>query len=407
MKRCYLIFILLLPVFGMCMSEDFSSNQPAVQKWQSGWELHDGYLRTKDGLSRYSRFIAEVDKTAELTVSFRIKLLAEDAKGGLFGCKIQNGNGMLHLFYQNSMVRAIVSVTGEKKGTQNLTSLPEPLAVGPGAEWVTMNLVISGSKVHATVNGTDAGNLDLPSSWTASPMQQVEFHAYRMDVAIDDIVIDQGKQETSRIDDNAKLVAEPGDERLSQLDVAETTEVVKDEKAFRILFIGDSITRHGFSQKTIQKLGWDHVAGMAASAEDKDYAHLVTAELQARMPERSVHLHFHNKGGSGAARHRLSTIDEFAELQPHLVIVQLGEHEKEHAGIEALQRDYGALLAAIQGWKPTPQIICTGVWNPYKAGERTAYTAWSRQVEDTMKGICNAKGIPFASVEQVALDPAL
>ena len=100
----------------------------------------------------------------------------------------------------------------------------------------------------------------------------------------------------------------------------------------------------------------------------------------------------------------LSTVVKDNELKK--TVEEMMEHEKEHAGIEALQRDYGALLAAIQGWKPTPQIICTGVWNPYKAGERTAYTAWSRQVEDTMKGICNAKGIPFASVEQVALDPA-
>lgn len=47
----------------------------------------------------------------------------------------------------------------------------------------------------------------------------------------------------------------------------------------RVLFIGNSITRHGVKTE----IGWPRDCGMAASSLEKDYVHLVAAELERRF----------------------------------------------------------------------------------------------------------------------------
>ncbi len=49
-------------------------------------------------------------------------------------------------------------------------------------------------------------------------------------------------------------------------------------KAKRVLFIGNSITLH----EKKPEIGWDHNWGMAASAQEKDYVHVVLKTLQDR-----------------------------------------------------------------------------------------------------------------------------
>lgn len=48
---------------------------------------------------------------------------------------------------------------------------------------------------------------------------------------------------------------------------------------FRVLFVGNSITRHGVAPH----LGWMRDCGMAASSIEKDYVHLTIAELEKRF----------------------------------------------------------------------------------------------------------------------------
>ncbi len=194
------------------------------------------------------------------------------------------------------------------------------------------------------------------------------------------------------------------DHLKSQLDVVEPMQKKSSATAFRILFIGDSITRHGFNKTTTEKLGWGHIAGMAATTEKKDYAHLFSAMVQERLPEREVEIYFHSGGGSGSAAQRLSAIGEVEGLDPHLVVVQLGEHEKAVNGEAALRSNYTQLISAFDAQVPAPLMLCTGVWNPRNL-ERGEYTGWTATIERIMRDACKKKGIPFASVEKYAMDP--
>ncbi len=47
-------------------------------------------------------------------------------------------------------------------------------------------------------------------------------------------------------------------------------------KANKVLFLGNSITLHG----PLESIGWKGNWGMAATSQDKDYVHLVTAQIQ-------------------------------------------------------------------------------------------------------------------------------
>ena len=53
------------------------------------------------------------------------------------------------------------------------------------------------------------------------------------------------------------------------------------KKGPRVLFVGNSITLHG----PRPQIGWTNNWGMAASARDKDYVHLLQKRIAAAQPE--------------------------------------------------------------------------------------------------------------------------
>ena len=83
---------------------------------------------------------------------------------------------------------------------------------------------------------------------------------------------------------------------------------------YRIYYIGDSITRHGFNNDTIRRLKWGHIAGMAADSEDKDYAHLIAAGIKKKMPDKNVVIYFGMGGKAEKALKGINTADKLILL---------------------------------------------------------------------------------------------
>ena len=93
--------------------------------------------------------------------------------------------------------------------------------------------------------------------------------------------------------------------------------------SMKILFIGNSITRHGPKAE----IGWEHDWGMAASAPEKDYVHQ-TVEI---LKERGLCVDF---GFANFSKWEvnywddtvLEECDKFLRYQPDLVVIRIGEN---------------------------------------------------------------------------------
>ena len=95
--------------------------------------------------------------------------------------------------------------------------------------------------------------------------------------------------------------------------------------AFRVLVYGNSIALH----TPKPDIGWTGEWGMAASAREKDFAHLVVAGLESRRGERAD---FRIRNLALLERNYTTNLAEFAELAadvswaPEYVVIALGEN---------------------------------------------------------------------------------
>lgn len=92
----------------------------------------------------------------------------------------------------------------------------------------------------------------------------------------------------------------------------------------RVLFLGNSITRHG----PAPKIGWTSDWGMAASAREKDFVHLVAGAL-AKPPETAPRIMIKNIAAferQPAAYDLEMQLKDAFEFQADLIIVAIGEN---------------------------------------------------------------------------------
>lgn len=134
-------------------------------------------------------------------------------------------------------------------------------------------------------------------------------------------------------------------------------------KPERLLFVGNSITRHG----PAEKIGWTGDWGMAASAEEKDYVHLVVdavAKRRGSKPEFQV-------ANIAEFERNFESFDIAAKLrekvafQPDLVLVAIGENvpalKTEEAKVK-FRNSVVRLLTLLQGDRSVPLYVRSCFW---------------------------------------------
>jgi alpha-galactosidase len=117
-----------------------------------------------------------------------------------------------------------------------------------------------------------------------------------------------------------------------------------------ILFIGNSLTLHA----PAPDIGWTGNWGMAASAQAKDYAHVLAAKFPAAH-QTEVNL------GAFETSYRtfdLGSLDSLLAARPDLVVVELGDNV---ADVSEYQSYYRTLIDRIES-KTSAQVLCASTW---------------------------------------------
>ncbi len=136
----------------------------------------------------------------------------------------------------------------------------------------------------------------------------------------------------------------------------------------RVLFLGNSITLHGPKAD----IGWTGNWGMAASAADRDYVHLVTRALTEKSGEapdvwvRNIaDFERAHQGYDAGTRLR-----EAVDFKADLIILAIGENVPALKTIEAQERfqaDVTGLLRTLQGDRQPTILVRSCFWaNPAK-----------------------------------------
>ena len=132
-----------------------------------------------------------------------------------------------------------------------------------------------------------------------------------------------------------------------------------------MLVIGNSIMFHG----PAPELGWSNSNGMAASTPEKDFVHLLTAQLQALNPATTTRL---QAGTSleidfGKSTYKMDEFDQpMQEYKPDLVIVRLGENASDGdvpiRNFEGQFRQFIDRLITLSKGQPVKIVTTTSVW---------------------------------------------
>lgn len=163
----------------------------------------------------------------------------------------------------------------------------------------------------------------------------------------------------------------------------------------KVLFLGNSITKHGPKAD----IDWSGNWGMAASAESKDYVHVFTkalAQKQGSTPE----IHVKNIADFERA-HRgydfATKLKEAIDFQADLIVLAIGENVPglRNADEKAqLQADVTALLKAVQGGRQPTILVRSCFWA-------------NKAKDEALLGACKAvNGIP-ADISTLGKDQSL
>jgi hypothetical protein len=159
----------------------------------------------------------------------------------------------------------------------------------------------------------------------------------------------------------------------------------------RMMVIGNSIMDHA----PLPSRGWFNHNGMAASAPEKDFVHVLTARLAQQYPQVTVRL---VSGGNFEREFGQSTysINEFNEplqaFKPDLIIVRIGENVEEGdvLGPRKFETQFRLLLDRLATYSGQPvKIVCTT-------------TVWRRpQTDIIIRRVATEKGLKVVDLSDM------
>ena len=138
-------------------------------------------------------------------------------------------------------------------------------------------------------------------------------------------------------------------------------------KGLKILFVGNSITRH----RVKEDIGWFHNWGMAASAEEKDYVHLCMAQIRKAVPDATYGLCMGSEWERNwpTGDETLSRFEDARNFGADIIIMRLVENcPKPVYEKELFAKQYDTLIRYLNPTGKAFVVITTGFW-PHPADE--------------------------------------
>ena len=135
-----------------------------------------------------------------------------------------------------------------------------------------------------------------------------------------------------------------------------------DNQGIRVMFLGNSITLHA----PAPEIGWNRFCGMAASARERDYVHLMMAEIKKLHPDAAFCI---CQGAEWECQYksgeRVYDIYEGArEFGADVIIVRLIENCPENeVDLEIFQKQLGEYLCFLSGDKESKILLSTSFWH--------------------------------------------
>lgn len=170
-----------------------------------------------------------------------------------------------------------------------------------------------------------------------------------------------------------------------------------EENVFRIVCIGDSVTAHPYMAPNENPAGyWLQEWGMAASAEEKDYAHVLASMFDKTEDNVSLDVINFNSWELAEASmvpraSYLSTLDPLFgsdKEEADLIVLQLGEN---CTAYQSLAADFGALIDYLRAKAPNAEILATGtviIMDPPRNGA----------VDSIKQQVCSQKGVIYVDM---------
>ena len=177
---------------------------------------------------------------------------------------------------------------------------------------------------------------------------------------------------------------------VGQIDVNNFVSIFKRGGTKRVLFFGNSITRH----EPKEDIGWTGDWGMAASSRDKDYVHLVVAELDKRFGTVDYCI------AQGAMwewgyRNSEEVLNEYysaaKDFDADIVIIRIGENITAKKHLEVNCKPHFAKAVDFLVGKSAKKVIITDMF-------------WYSVYNDCLREVCEEKGYSFCHLTDLEND---
>lgn len=169
--------------------------------------------------------------------------------------------------------------------------------------------------------------------------------------------------------------------------IAATAFCVNAKEIKKVVIIGNSIRLHGPSQK----LGWTGNWGMAATSQDKDYAHVLFKKICDKVAKTQTSAPKLEMPVGTVAERDLSKWSAEVTKDADIIIIQLGDNYRGKVTEEDLQTPYAAMVKDYKGDR-SPIVICVSTWGKGKKNS-------------LIEAAAKSQGAKFVSLEKASSDP--